>query len=612
MSKYFCNPINFTYKYQFNGFGNNFSLNREAADPSLVLFKGEYYLFPSMTKGFLVSKDLVEWTMFPLNHLPVYDYAPDVRVVGDYLYFCASKRNQICDFYRTKDPKSDTFECIKGSFDFWDPNLFLDDDGRLYFYWGCSNMTPIYGVELDRVTMKKIGDPVSLIINHKDQFGYERIGEDHHLSGKENNAINIIKLEASEILKCKVEDITDIDEVLKKLPHDKEMLFRSMLSDNPYIEGAWMTKYKGKYYLQYAAPAAEFNVYSDSCYVSDKPLGPFRPARNNPFSYSPGGFCPGAGHGSTMEDVYGNWWHTSTMRISVHHDMERRVGIWPCGFDKDDELFCNQRYGDWPIRVDSNKVNDVWREPDWMLLSFNKETSASSEEKDASNAVDENVKTWWKAAKYSNNEWLKIDLGKTVTVNAVQINFADDVDDVKIPENADLFTDFPNHRRYIDDRSFRTRWILEGSVNNNDWFVVEDKSNADTDLPHDLVVIEEGKMMRYVKLTVIDMPYGQKACVSGLRVFGKDENGEKPSKVEDLKVQRTDQLTMFVQWKCKNAVGFEVLWGNHPDKLYHNYRVFGKNNREIGALVAGTHYYVRVDAFNETGITHGDVIEVKD
>ena len=53
----------------------------------------------------------------------------------------------------------------------------------------------------------------------------------------------------------------------------------------PYIEGAWMTKYKGKYYLQYAAPGTEFNVYSDGVYVADAPLGPYRPAVSNPYSF---------------------------------------------------------------------------------------------------------------------------------------------------------------------------------------------------------------------------------------------------------------------------------------------------------------------------------------
>ena len=92
-----------------------------------------------------------------------------------------------------------------------------------------------------------------------------------------------------------------------------------------------MTKHDGTYYLQYAGPGTEYNVYGDGVYESDSPLGPFRLAKNNPYSYKPGGFLRGAGHGSTMEDRYGNWWHTATMQISKNHDMERRVGIWRAG-----------------------------------------------------------------------------------------------------------------------------------------------------------------------------------------------------------------------------------------------------------------------------------------
>lgn len=56
----------------------------------------------------------------------------------------------------------------------------------------------------------------------------------------------------------------------------------------------------------------------------------------------------GAGHGSTIADKYGNYWHASTMRISVNHDFERRVGLFPAGFDKDGVLYCNQNFADYP------------------------------------------------------------------------------------------------------------------------------------------------------------------------------------------------------------------------------------------------------------------------
>lgn len=54
-------------------------------------------------------------------------------------------------------------------------------------------------------------------------------------------------------------------------------------------------------------------------------------------------------------------------------------------------------------------------------------------------------------------------------------------------------------------------------------------------------------------------------------------------------------------------VGYNVLWGFAPDKLYHSYMVFGSNEVTIGALIKGEPLYVRVDSFNETGITEGDV-----
>lgn len=65
---------------------------------------------------------------------------------------------------------------------------------------------------------------------------------------------------------------------------------------------------------------------------------------------------------------------------------------------------------------------------------------------------------------------------------------------------------------------------------------------------------------------------------------------------------------MEVCWRG-DAVGCEVLWGHSP--LYHSFRVFGKNQVEIRVLKADVErYYVRVDAFNENGITAGEICGV--
>jgi len=42
-----------------------------------------------------------------------------------------------------------------------------------------------------------------------------------------------------------------------------------MINEKPWIEGAWMNKYNGKYYFQYAAPGAQYRSYCDGVCVSD-------------------------------------------------------------------------------------------------------------------------------------------------------------------------------------------------------------------------------------------------------------------------------------------------------------------------------------------------------
>ena len=147
-----------------------------------------------------------------------------------------------------------------------------------------------------------------------------------------------------------------------------------------------------------------------------------------------------------MDDSQGNWWHASTMRISRNHDFERRIGIWPAGFDADGELFCNQRYGDWPQSVTGEK-KDPWAAP---------------------------------GPPVSSAPW-----GSSVTVSTSS---------AKLICTACTLQQRP--------RSTRRR-------------------NTDTDLPHNLVVWEDGLPATYIRLTVIDTPYHRPACISGLRVFGR-------------------------------------------------------------------------------------------
>ena len=594
---YFCNPLNVNYRYQFNADPRKhgeMQICREAADPSMICFRGRYYIFASMTLGVWVSDDLARWENHRLpEELPLYDYAPDVRVIGEYVYFCASNRDHSCDRWRTKDILNGPYERIEGSFPFWDPNVFLDDDGRVYFYWGCSNETPICGVELDPATMLPKGEAVAVVEGHPYEIGYERIGED-----------NSTLPASADLVEAKYQAFVKAQGVPEEyIPADVRPLIRGMFSDKPYIEGAWMDKHGGKYYLQYAAPGTQYNTYSDGVYVGESPLGPFRLADNNPYSYKPGGFLPGAGHGSTMRDAQGNFWHTATMRISRNHDFERRVGLWPAGFDEDGELFCNQRYGDWPTALDG----DPWREPAWMLLSAGKAATASSFVPgcEPEKATEENAQSWWRAASNSRSEWLCVDLGRPFDVHAVQVNFADDKIDVPCPGEIRP----GSQARYIDEADRLTQWKLEGSLDGGSWFVIEDKSAAGTDLSHDLILREEGFAARYLRLSGIAVPFAQNPCVSGLRIFGLG-GGEKPAEPA-FTAARSGDLDMLVQIAGQpDALGYNILFGSSPEKLYHSYMVFKAGEQRVGALIKNREYCVRVDAFNENGITEGKCVKL--
>ncbi len=433
----YCNPLNLQYRFQDAEDGS--PCRREAADPSIIFYQNQFWLFASKSGGYWHSEDLLEWTFVPDDKLPMEDYAPDVRVINDWIYFTASRRNEKCPVYRTQNPELDQWEPVGSHMPYWDPNQFQDDDGRVYLYFGCSNQEPIRGLELDPETMAPVGEPKIVIHNHQQkEHGWERCGEN-------NNTLK-----------------------------------------PPWLEGAWMTKHDGRYYLQYAAPGTEFNVYADGVCVGERPLGPFFYAGHNPFSFKPGGFIGGAGHGSTFQDPYGNWWHASTMSISVRHNFERRLGIWPAGFDEEGTLFCNTRFGDYPMHTPQGPW-DPWEDPfpGWMLLSYGKPTAASSALPDAppEMAVDESVRTWWAAESSETDQWLELDLEGEATVNAVQVNF----------------TEVRCRQSFREGPPLKHGYLLEASQNGSDWFVIADKRGSNEDVPHDYIELSSGVKARFLR-----------------------------------------------------------------------------------------------------------------
>lgn len=533
-----CNPMNLNYRFRPDG-----DSRREAADPTVIKFKGEYYLFASKSGGYWYSKDLTEWTFVLSNDIPTEDYAPTAIVMRDTIFMAVSNKKN-SKVYKTADPKSGKW-LAEDALDFGveDPCLYLDDDDKLYLYWGCSNVNPLYAAELDKHTFKIISETSEVIHQNPAEYGWEVRGD-----------------------------------------------YNTEYGNAPWLEGCWMNKHNGKYYLQYSAPGTREKSYSDGVYVADHPLGPFKLAAHNPFAYKPEGFACGAGHGSTIEDEYGNFWHLGTITISVKHIFERRVGFYPAYWDKVGIMYSTTKYGDYPIIIPEKKVEsfeDIF--PGWMLLSYNKKVTVSSSLEDypASNLNDENIRTYWAAKTGSSEEWAGIDLGEPYDVYAIQMNFAE--------HNTNL------HGR-VD--GLRYQYIIEGSNNNKDWELVLDKSQNTLDYSHDYIQLDEKVNYRYLRIKNIKVPDGNIA-ISGFRVFGKG-SGAKPSVVKNLVVTRNknDRRAVTLTWdRSEHATGYNISYGTAKDKLYHNYLVYDDTELTIRSLNSNQEYYFTIESFNENGIT---------
>lgn len=552
----YCNPINLDYGYcpipNFTEWGRH----RATADPVIVTYKGDYYLFSTNQWGYWWSSDMLNWNFVSRKFLKpyhkVYDElcAPAVWVMGDTMLVFGSTYSGNFPIWMSTDPKGNVWKEAIDSLEIggWDPAFFLDDDGRLYMYNGSSNRYPLYGVEIDRKTLKPIGTRKEMYLLEGWRLGWHRFGE--------------------------YMDDTFLD---------------------AFIEGAWMTKHNGKYYFQYGAPGTEFSGYADGVVVGEGPLGPFTP-QSDPFSYKPGGFARGAGHGSTYQDKWNNYWHVSTMAISVKNNFERRNGIWPAGFDEDGVMFCNTAFGDYPHYIPSETRKPAPASATqggyftgWMLLNYNKPVQVSSTLGNyaANNAVDESIKTYWSAATGNKGEWIQSDLGAMSTVNGIQINYAD--------QDAEFLGKQTN---------IYHQYKLYYSTDGKKWNLLIDKSNNQKDVPHDYVELEKPVQARYIRLENIHMPTG-KFAISGLRVFGNG-NGAKPAAVQNFIVLRTekDKRSAWLKWKpVDNAYAYNIYTGLAPGKLYNCIMVHGANEYYYKAMDKDKPYYFAIEAINENGVS---------
>lgn len=547
----YCNPLNIGYQYQ-----SEFQC-RESADPAAILFRGDYYLFASHGSGYWWSEDLADWHFVYVSpeQLPeIGKWAPGVCVVGDTLYITHSQRGGI---FKSTDPKAGRWEFVSHPAEWDDPALFTDDDGRVYCYYGCSPIEPIWGVELDpQNDMAVIGSPVALMQSDQSRHGCEVPGDNNTRHGGE----------------C-------------------------------WLEGAWMNKRGGRYYLQYAVPGTEYLAYADGCYVSDKPLGPFTFCENSPVIFKADGFTGGTGHGSLIEDKNGNWWKFDTIAISVHHMFERRLIMAPAAFDAHGQLVTDTVMADYPLyRPHSPAYRFEKPRPDWYLQRPVAVTASSAlAGHEAALAATETLRSWWCAASGDAGEWLQFELAAGATLQAVQVNFADQ--DIQAPQGR--------------ENDFCHRYTLELSADGEHWHTLVDRTqavgapHAADDTTHDYFeLVEAVEGVRFVRLTNHGpIPADGKFAVSGLRLFGNGGQDAPAAVTNAHAVREEDRRAATFTWDAAGgADGYIVRFGNHPDSLYLHRQVEGATTVTTHCLNTDVEYWYTVDSYNAGGYTAGTVV----
>ena len=541
MSTY-CNPLNLDYTYMIYNADKNISY-RSGADPAVVKFRNEYFMFVTRSLGYWHSTDLLNWTFInPEKWYFQGSNAPAAHNYKDSVLYVAGDPSGSMSVLYTDNPKKGDWKAVPSILnDLQDPDLFIDDDGKAYMFWGSSNVFPIKAKILDKNHRFSASDSTYQLFGlDMKKHGWERFGE--------NNSDTVL---------------------------------------GGYMEGAWLTKHKNKYYMQYAAPGTEFNVYAYGVYISDSALGPYHYAPNNPVFYKAGGFSNGAGHGSTVVGPAKQYWHFASAAVNVNVGWERRICMYPAWFDKDGLMYSNTSFGDYPhfAPAIAGKMGEF---TGWMLLSYKKPVKASSslDKFLPENLTDENVKTFWVAQKNDDKQWLEIDLQQSGKVYAVQINYHD--------YKSDLYGRVPN---------LYHRYMIEGSEDGKNWTTLIDKSNSFKDVPNDYVELGTPTTVRYVRYRNIHVPMTN-LSISDFRVFGIGQ-GKVPSIVKNFSVSRkTDRRDAMITWNTQpNCQGYNIVWGIAPDKLYSSWLVYDKNSLLLKSLTTDQHYYFAIQAFNENGVS---------
>lgn len=272
----YCNPLPMPI-----GQGGNAS-----GDVSVLYDNGKYYMFCT-GGGAWVSEDMVNWDFHSVQHVPV---APDVvKYNGKYYMSGNDSPLYVADNplgpYEIQGEWKNTGSVEEGWNGAFDTHIFVDDDSKPYLFWPGRGISGIYGVELDPEDLSRFKSKPVHLFSFNPQHKWECYGEMNEYPGV------------------------------------------------AWIEGPWVIKRNGTYYLEYSASGTQWKTYAEGYYTAKNPLGPYEFAPNNPLLRKTEGLVTGTAHGSIVKGPDEQWWQFYTIVLS-NPPGGRRIGMDRVVFDE--------------------------------------------------------------------------------------------------------------------------------------------------------------------------------------------------------------------------------------------------------------------------------------
>ena len=383
----------------FRGTGTYVQENdyRDTSEPSALYYHDTWYLYCSNSALF-VSDNFTDWRSVQLKSDTGEDLgfggAPTVAVRTDengqdHFYMAWNKSN----LWEAEDPEG-PFRDL-GSFTYNgksfkdnfledgliipsndDVSLFVNDDGRMYMYWG---MGPyISGAELNPENPTELlTEPVKLI-EYDNQYKWQNFGQHHQ---------------------------------------DYE---------NGYPEGSWMVKIGDTYYLTWTTSGVQYDAYTMGCYHSTEgPLSGFTLQEKEIINQDDAlsGLVRGGGHGSITAGPNGQLWCFYTVNVGYEGDMESYIGADPATIDEEGNLVV-PHLSEYPqyvpgVKEDAASGNEV--DCDIISARSSYGVSSYSEGRHPIYAIDESCLTWWQPAAEDTNPWYVVSFKGNFNVNAFRV-----------------------------------------------------------------------------------------------------------------------------------------------------------------------------------------------